>query len=54
MLLSGDDPLYVCRGLIKAASNDIGLADPNAMIQAVAAFLTFTYNYIFLVIKQLQ
>lgn len=37
MLLSGEDPRYVTRRLIRFASEDIGLADPNALIQALAA-----------------
>lgn len=38
MLEAGDDPLYVARRLIRFASEDIGLADPNALTQAVAAY----------------
>ena len=38
MLESGDDPLYVARRLVRFASEDIGLADPQALIQAVAGF----------------
>ncbi len=37
MLLSGEDPRYVTRRLIRFASEDIGLADPNALVQALAA-----------------
>ena len=37
MLLSGEDPRYVTRRLIRFASEDIGLADPQALVQAVAA-----------------
>jgi putative ATPase len=37
MLERGDDPLYVARRLIRFASEDIGLADPNALPLAVAA-----------------
>lgn len=37
MLEAGEDPLYVARRLIRFASEDIGLADPNALVQAVAA-----------------
>ena len=36
MLEAGEDPLYVVRRLIRFASEDIGLADPNALIQAIA------------------
>jgi putative ATPase len=38
MLESGEDPLYVARRLVRFASEDIGLADPNALVQAVAAY----------------
>ncbi|MGO9274491.1 MAG: replication-associated recombination protein A [Terriglobia bacterium] len=37
MLEAGEDPLYVARRLIRMASEDIGLADPNALSVAVAA-----------------
>ena len=37
MLLSGEDPRYVTRRLIRFASEDIGLADTNALVQALAA-----------------
>lgn len=37
MLRSGEDPLYLARRLERIASEDIGLADPNALRMAVAA-----------------
>jgi len=37
MLESGDNPLYIVRRLIRFASEDIGLSDPNALVQAIAA-----------------
>ncbi|GIW72938.1 MAG: ATPase AAA [Planctomycetota bacterium] len=37
MLEGGEDPLYIARRLIRAASEDVGLADPQALVQAVAA-----------------
>jgi putative ATPase len=37
MLAGGEDPLYVARRLIRFASEDIGLADPQAITQALAA-----------------
>jgi putative ATPase len=37
MLAGGEDPLYVARRLIRAASEDIGTADPAALAVAVAA-----------------
>jgi putative ATPase len=38
MLEAGEDPLYVARRLVRFASEDVGLADPNALLQAVAAY----------------
>ena len=37
MLVAGEEPLYVLRRLTRAASEDIGLADPNALLQCLAA-----------------
>jgi putative ATPase len=37
MLTAGEQPLFVLRRLIRAASEDIGLADPNALVQCIAA-----------------
>jgi len=37
MLESGEDPLYVARRLVRMASEDIGLADPNALAVTIAA-----------------
>jgi len=41
MLDGGADPLYVGRRLIRMASEDIGLADPHALSQALAAVATY-------------
>ncbi|XP_047445084.1 ATPase WRNIP1 [Mugil cephalus] len=38
MLEGGEDPLYVARRLVRFASEDVGLADPLALTQAVSAF----------------
>jgi len=38
MLEGGEDPLYVARRLVRFASEDVGMADPQALVQAVAAF----------------
>ena len=38
MLEAGEDPLYVARRIIRFASEDVGLADPRALEQAVAAY----------------
>jgi len=37
MLEAGEDRLYIARRLIRMASEDIGLADPRALEQAIAA-----------------
>jgi len=36
MLEAGEDPLYITRRLVRIATEDIGLADPQAIVQAVA------------------
>ena len=38
MLEAGEDPLYVARRVVRFASEDIGLADPQALLQTVAAY----------------
>jgi putative ATPase len=38
MLSGGEDPLYVARRLVRFASEDVGLADPQALPQALAAW----------------
>jgi putative ATPase len=38
MLAAGEDPRFVARRLVISASEDIGLADPQALVIAVAAF----------------
>lgn len=43
MLEAGEDPLYVARRLVRAASEDIGLADPNALAVAVNAYTACHY-----------
>lgn len=37
MLEAGEDPLYVARRLVRFASEDVGMADPQALVVAVAA-----------------
>lgn len=37
MLEGGEAPLFIARRLIRMANEDIGLADPNAILQATAA-----------------
>jgi putative ATPase len=38
MLASGEDPLYVARRIVRFASEDVGLADPQALTQTLAAW----------------
>jgi len=41
MLVGGEDPLYIARRLVRFASEDIGLVDPNALPQALAGWDTY-------------
>jgi putative ATPase len=41
MLEGGEDPLFILRRMTRAAVEDIGLADPNALTQAIAAWETY-------------
>lgn len=43
MIVGGEDPLYIVRRLVRFASEDIGLADPQAIHQALAAKDTYEY-----------
>ncbi len=38
MLIAGEDPLFIARRMIRFSSEDIGLADPNALQVALGAF----------------
>ena len=37
MIEAGDDPLYIARRLVRFASEDVGMADPQALVVAMAA-----------------
>jgi putative ATPase len=37
MIEAGEDPLYVARRLVRFASEDVGMADPQALVLAMAA-----------------
>jgi putative ATPase len=37
MLVAGEEPLFLLRRLVRMASEDIGLADPQALVQCLAA-----------------
>jgi putative ATPase len=43
MLAGGEDPLYIARRLVRMAVEDIGLADPNALVQVIAAKDTYDF-----------
>ncbi len=41
MLNGGEDPRYIARRLVRFAAEDIGMADPNALAQALAGWETY-------------
>jgi len=43
MLTGGEDPLYIARRLVRFASEDIGLADPTALMMANEAMNTYRF-----------
>jgi putative ATPase len=43
MLKGGEDPLYIARRVVRMAVEDIGLADPQALTQALAAKETYDF-----------
>jgi putative ATPase len=43
MLEGGEDPLYIARRMVRFASEDVGLADPRALMVAVAAQQAFHF-----------
>ena len=43
MLEAGEDPLYIARRMVRFASEDVGLADPQALTIAVAAQQAFHF-----------
>ncbi|WP_299322296.1 replication-associated recombination protein A [Parasphingopyxis sp.] len=43
MLVAGEEPLYVLRRITRFASEDIGLADPQALVQCLAAKDAYTF-----------
>lgn len=40
MIEAGEDSLYIVRRLVRFASEDIGLADPSALVQAISCYQT--------------
>jgi putative ATPase len=43
MLEAGEDPLYIARRMVRFASEDVGLADPRALMVTVAAQQAFHF-----------
>ncbi len=43
MIVAGEDPLYVARRMVRFASEDIGLADPQALDVALSAMQAFHF-----------
>jgi putative ATPase len=43
MLAAGEDPLFLARRIVRMAYEDVGLADPEAVHQALAAKETFDF-----------
>ncbi|MBZ0216474.1 MAG: replication-associated recombination protein A [Fimbriimonadaceae bacterium] len=37
IMVAGEDPMYLARRMVRMASEDIGLADPQALVQTLAA-----------------
>ena len=43
MLTAGEQPLFLLRRLVRAAVEDVGLADPQALVQCLAAKDTYDF-----------
>ena len=43
MFTAGEDPLFIARRVVRMAIEDIGLADPQALVQAIAAKDTYDF-----------
>jgi putative ATPase len=43
MIAAGEDPLYIARRMVRFASEDIGNADPHALMLAMAAMQAFQF-----------
>ncbi|MGF1641076.1 MAG: replication-associated recombination protein A [Rhodospirillales bacterium] len=41
MIVGGEDPHYIARRLVRFAVEDVGLADPQALVQAIAAWQAY-------------
>jgi len=43
MLVAGEDPLFIARRIVRMAIEDIGMADPQALVQCIAAKDTYDF-----------
>ena len=43
MLDAGEDPLYIARRLVRFASEDVGLADPMALVETIGAMRSYEF-----------
>ena len=43
MLNAGEDPLFLARRIIRMATEDVGLADPMALVEAIAAMEAYQF-----------
>lgn len=43
MLEAGEDPLYIARRLVRFASEDVGLADPMALVEAIGCLRSYEF-----------
>jgi putative ATPase len=43
MIEGGEDPLYIARRIVRFASEDVGIADPQSLLVAVAAMQAFHF-----------
>lgn len=43
MIEGGEDPLYIARRIVRFATEDVGLADPNGLLLAIAARDTYHF-----------
>jgi putative ATPase len=43
MLSGGEDPLFIARRMVRFASEDVGNADPNALLIAIGAMKAYTF-----------
>ena len=41
MMVAGEDPTYVARRLVRFAAEDVGMADPQGLVQAMTAWQAF-------------